>query len=66
MELAFSPSPGLKRQDIFPMGLHWKLTRAPQSSTNSKYGAAGAPDYDGSHIQKISLKQHLHEGRSGI
>jgi hypothetical protein len=32
------------------------LIRAPDSSKNSKYGAAGAPDWDSVHLQKFSAK----------
>jgi hypothetical protein len=36
--------------------LHRKLIRAPDSSTNSKYGAAGTPDWDSLNTQNVSAK----------
>jgi hypothetical protein len=33
-----------------------KLIRAPNSSKNSKYGAAGAPDWDSFYLQNFSAK----------
>jgi hypothetical protein len=55
------------RARYFSMVLHWKLIIAPDSSKNSKSGAAGAPDYRTLSIFNIfHPKQHLHESRSGI
>jgi hypothetical protein len=34
------------KQDIFLLALHWKLSRSPDSSKNSKNEAAEAPDWD--------------------
>jgi hypothetical protein len=47
---------GAQRQGIFLMVLHKKLIRDPDSSKNSKYGAAGAPDWDILHLQHVSAK----------
>jgi hypothetical protein len=45
-----------KRKDIFLMVLHSTLIRAPDSSKNSKYGAAGAPDRGIVHLQNFTAK----------
>jgi hypothetical protein len=56
VELAFCPSPELKGNIFFFLVLHRKLIRAPVSSKNSKYGAAGAPYWDSVHLQNFPAK----------
>jgi hypothetical protein len=52
VELAFSPSPGLKGKIFF----YKEINRTPDGSKNSKYGAAGAPDWDYVHLQPFPAK----------
>jgi hypothetical protein len=47
---------GAQGQDIFLLVLHRKLLRAPNSSKNSKYRAAAAPDWNSVHLQTFSAK----------
>jgi hypothetical protein len=58
VELALSPSPGIKGEAIFPLVLlvHRKSISGTDSSKNYNYGAAGAPDYGSVYLKKISTK----------
>jgi hypothetical protein len=56
VEQSFSPSPELKGKIFFGSVLPWKLIRVPDSSINSKYGVAGASDWDTFNIEKFSAK----------
>jgi hypothetical protein len=56
VELAFSPSQGLKGKIFFYWFLHRKLIETPDSSKKSKQGAAGASDWDNVHLQQFSAK----------
>jgi hypothetical protein len=57
VELAITPSPGLKDKISF-----YRFTyeiRAPDRSKNSKYGVAGDPDWDSFYLQTFSAKTNF-------